>query len=182
MLPDRENSHCLQQATAWRQEGHRTLCPNPFHAHATLARNVTETTSNFTRGTAYNHTDQPPVPARTHSGPPRKISTTCPCILQAKAQIFGQYFGDILRERQRLFYMEWWHFWWTFIELILNVFCMNFNELFMNFEMYLKCIVLILCIDYCYVLYWFLLWILIDLLIDLMIWKIWLILLTCIAL
>ena len=59
---------------------------------------------------------------------------------------------------------------------------MNFKELFMNFEMYLKCIVLILCIDYCYVLYWFLLWILIDLLIDLMIWKIWLILLTCIAL
>ena len=32
---------------------------------------------------------------------------------------------------------------------------MNFNELFMNFEMYLKCIVLILCIDYSYVLYWF---------------------------
>ena len=50
MLPDRENSHRLQQATTWRQEGHRTLCHNPFHGHASLPENVTETTSNFTRG------------------------------------------------------------------------------------------------------------------------------------
>ena len=126
------------------------------------------------QGTAYDHTEdhsgQVPTPAtfnRRTSGPSRKT-------FSKQRQIFGQYFGDILRERQRLLHgmvTLLLNFYWTYFEFI----CMNFNELFMNF---LKCIVLILCLDYYYVLYWFLLWILIDL----MIWKIWLILLTCIAL
>ena len=184
MLPDRENSHRLQQATTWHQEGHRTLCPNPFHGHATLPGEVTETSRTIQQ---INHTGtlhttgnciwshgRPQWPSaypcnfnRRTSGPSRKT-------FSKQRQIFGQYFGDILRERQRLLHgmvTLLLNFYWTYFEFI----CMNFNELFMNF---LKCIVLILCLDYYYVLYWFLLWILIDL----MIWKIWLILLTCIAL
>ena len=93
----------------------------------------------FPPGTLPLHTDsvQPSAPA-----------------FSKRRQIFGQYFGDILRGRQRLFYMEWWHFCWTFIELILNLFCMNFNELFMNFwnvlYWFYVLIITMYCIDFCY--------------------------------
>ena len=141
MLPDRENSHRLQQATTWCQEGHRTLCHNPFHGHPTLPGEVTETSG-----------QKLSIPTGDPASSHGQRSSAYPCILQAKAhlrrQIFGQYFGDILKERQRLFYMEWWHFWWTFIALNFEFILMNFNELLWI----LKCLLNVF--DY-YVLYWF---------------------------
>ena len=115
--------------------------------------------------------DQLPVPARTHSGPPRKISTVCPCILQAKANIWTIFWWHSKRKTETFFT-------WngdTFAELLLNLFWMYFAWTLMNFLWILKCIWNVLhwflYIYYYYVLYWFLLWIWIDLLIDLVILK-----------
>ena len=72
MLPDRENSHCLQQATTWRQEGHRTLCPNPFHGHAPLPRERLSAEAVARKANLYQaegHTHKRSVPGK-ESQPP----------------------------------------------------------------------------------------------------------------
>ena len=169
-----QRSPCYQRGKDLRSS-EKTDIPTAWKkAYALLLTNVTETTSNFTRKSAClprgTHAPAAQFNRRLHTIT-RGTSTVCPCILQAKAhlrrQIFGQYFGDILKERQRLFYMEWWHFWWTFIALNFEFILMNFNELFMNFEMYLMnfemfieclwllCTVLIFAMNFDWFIDWF---------------------------